>query len=185
MKVLVKVGDITKENVDAIVNSAHEHLLGGGGVDGAIHRAAGRGLLQECKGIFQKKTKFGDYIRCDTGEVHITKGYNLPAKYVIHTVGPRCVNGIAREIEEEKLMDCWLNSLNLAKENNLTSISFPSISTGAFMFPIRKAANIAMNAIEKHLNSGTTLENVNIVCFSEIDKNVYKAALENLVHENN
>jgi O-acetyl-ADP-ribose deacetylase (regulator of RNase III) len=182
MKVSIFVGDITKEKVDAIVNAANETLLGGGGVDGAIHRAAGRGLVQECMRIPEKKDRFGNYFRCDTGEVCITSGCHLPAKYVIHTVGPRCVNGIVREIEEDKLMDCWLNSLNLAKEKNFSSISFPSISTGAFLFPVDKAAYIAMSAIEKHLASGTTLENVNIVCFSEEDKNVYKAALDNLIH---
>jgi len=180
MKVNVKMGDIAEEAVDVIVNAAHEYLLGGGGVDGAIHRAAGPGLLQECMQIEEKEIK-GDTIRCDTGEVHITKGYNLPAKHVIHTVGPRCVNGVAGPEQQVGLRNCWRNSLKIAKEHGLKSISFPSIATGAFMFPLDQAATIAVEAVSSHAAAGTTLEEVNIVCFSGEDKAVYKQALENLL----
>jgi len=164
MKTKIKIikGDITKVKADAIVNAANKTLLGGGGVDGAIHRAAGPKLLEECK-------KLGG---CETGEVKITKGYNLPAKYVIHTVGSVWRRG--REDEEEKLASCYRNSLKLAVENNIKSIAFPSISTGAYGFPIEKAAPIALREIKKFLEENDAIKEVIFVLFSEKDFQIYQ-----------
>jgi len=164
MKTKIKIikGDITKVKADAIVNAANKTLLGGGGVDGAIHRAAGPKLLEECK-------KLGG---CETGEVKITKGYNLPAKYVIHTVGSVWRRG--REDEEEKLASCYRNSLKLAVENKIKSIAFPSISTGAYGFPIEKAAPIALREIKKFLEENDAIKEVIFVLFSEKDFQIYQ-----------
>lgn len=157
-------GDITKLEVDIIVNAANRSLLGGGGVDGAIHRKAGRELLEECK------TLGG----CNTGEAKITNGYNLPAKKVIHTVGPVYNNG--RYNEDELLKNCYLNSMKLAeeyrKENNLNTITiaFPCISTGVYRFPKDKASEIAINTIKEVNNSNIK---VIFVCFGEEDYNLY------------
>jgi O-acetyl-ADP-ribose deacetylase len=157
-RISIIIGDITKQNTEAIVNAANTSLLGGGGVDGAIHKAAGKELLEECK------TLNG----CPTGEAKITKGYNLKAKYVIHTVGPVWNGG--KYNEEEKLANCYRNSLLLAVKNKITSLSFPSISTGVYRFPIEKASGIALNEINSFLKNDKTLKSVVIVCF---DKNTY------------
>ena len=164
MKSKIKIikGDIVKVKVDAIVNAANKTLLGGGGVDGAIHRAAGPKLLEECK-------KLGG---CKTGEAKITKGYNLPAKYVIHTVGPVWQDG--EYGEEEKLAFCYRNSLKLAVKNKIKSIAFPSISTGAYGFPIEKAASIALREVRKFLEENDTIEEVIFVLFSEKDFQIYQ-----------
>ncbi len=155
------VGDITKLKVDAIVNAANKSLLGGGGVDGAIHRAAGHELLEECR------TLHG----CETGEAKITKGYKLPAKYVIHTVGP-VYSGKSRDAE--LLRNCYLNSLDLAKKNNLHEIAFPGISTGVYGYPKKDAAKVALKAIsdwfEKNSDYGMKITAVN---FSRADYEIY------------
>lgn len=164
MKGEIKIikGDITKVKAEAIVNAANKTLLGGGGVDGAIHRAAGPKLLEECK-------KLGG---CETGQAKITKGYNLPAKYVIHTVGPLWQGG--EYGEEEKLASCYRNSLKLAVKNKIKSIAFPSISTGAYSFPIEKAAPIALREVEKFLEENDFIKEVVFVLFSEKDFQIYQ-----------
>ncbi|MDH7603940.1 MAG: O-acetyl-ADP-ribose deacetylase [Melioribacter sp.] len=151
-------GDITKLKVDAIVNAANNSLLGGGGVDGAIHRAAGPMLLEECK-------KLGG---CPTGEAKITKGYNLPAKFVIHTVGPIWKGGNYNE--DELLSNCYKNSLKLALENGIKTIAFPSISTGAYRFPVEQASKIAFNTVMEFLQQHDKIEKVIFCCF---DDNTY------------
>ncbi len=158
-------GDITRQQVDAIVNAANTTLLGGGGVDGAIHRAAGPELLAECRGIGG----------CPTGEARITQGYRLPAKYVIHTVGPVWSGG--NRGEPGLLRNCYVNSLRLASEHGLRSIAFPSISTGAYRFPIEQAARIAVESVQEALGKPTSIELVRFVCFSVSDLAVYRRLL--------
>ena len=163
----IRQGDITRLAVDAIVNAANSSLLGGGGVDGAIHRAAGPGLLAECR------TLGG----CPTGEAKITGGYQLPARYVIHTVGPIWRGG--QQNEDELLASCYRNSLVLAAQHNLKSVAFPSISTGIYGFPIQRACRIALREIKHFLDNNTVVETVIAVCFSASDYNDYlKAAQE-------
>ncbi len=157
----VKIGDITKEHVDAIVNAANTGLLGGGGVDGAIHRAAGPKLLVECA------TLHG----CKTGGAKITKGYNLPAKFVIHTVGPVWHGG--NRNEDQLLTDCYRNSLKIAQENWINTIAFPAISTGVYRFPIDRAAQIAVGTIKENL-AGSKIKKVIFVCFDEANYKAYK-----------
>lgn len=158
-------GDITKLKVDAIVNAANTSLLGGGGVDGAIHRAAGKELLKECR------TLNG----CPTGEAKITKGYNLPAKYVIHTVGPVWNGG---KYEEENLLaSCYKNSLRLAIENKIKSIAFPAISTGVYRFPLELATKIAIREVKDFLSNNDTFEKIIFVCFDERTYNSYNKNL--------
>jgi len=156
-------GDITKIKADAIVNAANTTLLGGGGVDGAIHAAAGPELLEECR------TLGG----CETGQAKITGGHDLPARYIIHTVGPVWHGG--KSGEEELLGSCYRNSLELARKYSLRSIAFPSISTGAYRFPVDKAAKIAVAAVKKFITENPgVFEKVIFVLFSERDLDVYK-----------
>jgi len=155
-------GDITQLKVDAIVNAANSTLLGGGGVDGAIHRAAGPELLEECRKLRG----------CDTGNAKITAGYNLPARYVIHTVGP--IYGRAGGREKELLTGCYRRSLELAQHHQLKSIAFPSISTGAFGYPIDEASRIALETVKEVLEAGGPVERVIFVTFSDRDKKVYE-----------
>src|SRR5439155_24272864 len=158
-------GDITQLAIDAIVNAANSSLLGGGGVDGAIHAAAGPELLQECR------TLGG----CLTGQAKITKGYGLPARHVIHTVGPFWRGG--NDGEEEALASCYRNSLELAKLHKLAAIAFPSISTGAYRFPVERACRIALAEIKSFLAQNALPEKVNIVCFDRGTLDRYRQAL--------
>ena len=162
------LGDITRQKVEAIVNAANSSLLGGGGVDGAIHHAAGPQLLEECRGLGG----------CPTGDARITKGYKLPAKYVIHTVGPVWRGGHVKE--EDSLRNCYVNSLRLAAENQISTIAFPSISTGAYGFPIERAARIAVTTVADRLKSLSEIEKVTFVCFSRGDYNIYESELAKL-----
>ncbi len=155
-------GDITKLEVDAIVNAANKSLLGGGGVDGAIHRAAGPELLEETR------TLGG----CETGEAKITKGYRLPAKHVIHTVGPVWHGG--EKNEDELLANCYRNSLKLAVENGLKTIAFPAISTGAYGFPIERATRIALEQIRAFLEKDDSIQRVICCCFGKRDYEIYR-----------
>jgi O-acetyl-ADP-ribose deacetylase (regulator of RNase III) len=159
-------GDITRSDADAIVNAANCSLLGGGGVDGAIHRAAGPDLLKECR------TLGG----CKTGEAKITKGYDLKAKYVIHTPGP-VWHGSGRN-ESALLESCYRNCLKLASENGCRTVDFPSISTGVYHFPVDQAADIAVRTILGYLDEHPEIERVRMVCFDEGTKSAYERALQ-------
>ncbi len=160
-------GDITQLDVDVIVNAANKTLLGGGGVDGAIHRAAGPLLLEECRGLNG----------CQTGEAKITKGYNLPAKYVIHVVGP-----VYRGRPEDRILlaNCYRNSLSLADENNLSSIAFPAISCGVYGYPMNKACEIAVTVTADFLKQSGRKLKVFFVLFSASDLGIYKDFLQSI-----
>jgi len=159
-------GDITKLNVDAIVNAANKTLLGGGGVDGAIHRAAGPELLEECRGIGG----------CPTGEARITKGYNLPTKFIIHTVGPIWRGGHMDEIDH--LRNAYRNSLSLATSNNIETIAFPNISTGVYGFPKESAAEIAIKVAKEFISKNTLPKKVIFVCFDDENFEIYREKLK-------
>jgi len=160
-------GDITKLNVDAIVNAANNSLLGGGGVDGAIQRVAGKELLEECRLLKG----------CATGDAKVTKGYNLPAKFVIHTVGPIWSG---REDDALLLQSCYRKSLDLAVEKNVKSIAFPNISTGIYRFPKSDAADIAIETVHQFLNQNNFIEKVIFVVFDDENYQIYKEKLKKL-----
>ncbi len=161
-------GDITKQDTEAIVNAANRTLLGGGGVDGAIHRAGGPQILEECKRIGG----------CPTGEARITSGGRLKAEYVIHTVGPVYKDGTLGE--PELLANAYWNSMKVASENGIKSLSFPSISTGVYSYPIEKASQIALNTVKGYLNSIQDIPLVRFVLFGKPDYTVYETTLRNL-----
>ena len=158
-------GDITRQHVEAIVNAANTSLLGGGGVDGAIHRAAGPELLEECRKLNG----------CATGQAKITRGYRLPAKWVIHTVGPVWRDG--KHSEDELLASCYRSCFALVKEHALRTIAFPSISTGAYGYPIGEAARIALQAVASTLRAYPAIALVRFVLFSATDLATYEEAL--------
>lgn len=165
-RIILTHGDITKMEVDAIVNAANTRLLGGGGVDGAIHRAAGPGLLEECR------TLNG----CPTGSAKATKGYNLPAKYVIHAVGPVWRGG--HKNEAALLKGCYTTSLQIAKDLGCKTIAFPNISTGIYGYPKQQAAEIAIGAVKEFLESNDLPEKVYFVCFDEENYRIYEKLLD-------
>ncbi len=168
-KIIVIKGDITQLEVDAIANAANESLLGGGGVDGAIHRAAGPGLLAECR---QLKG-------CATGEAKITNGYNLPARWIIHTVGPVWAGGSYGE--DKLLAQCYRNCLALAEQHSIGTIAFPAISAGVYGFPIKRAAKIAVTEIKNFLARNTSIRQVILVGFGEEAYDFYSTALKEIV----
>lgn len=169
MKVLK--ADLTKIKVDAIVNAANSSLMGGGGVDGAIHAAGGPEILEECKKIIAKQGS------CKTGEAVITSAGKLPAKFVIHTVGPVWKGG--QHGEKQKLADCYFNSLKLAKKYNLLSIAFPNISTGVYGFPKEEAAKIAVKTVKDFIANENSLMEVLFVCYDQNNFNFIQAELNN------
>lgn len=160
--------DITKVDVDVIVNASNKSLLGGGGVDGAIHRAAGPDLLEECK------TLWG----CETGEAKITKGYNLKARYIIHTAGP--IYNKNKGYEAGQLMNCYRRSMELATQYGLISIAFPAISCGVYGYPIQEASRIALYTVYHYIKWDEVIKDVRFVLFSDNDFLIYAAALEDL-----
>jgi O-acetyl-ADP-ribose deacetylase (regulator of RNase III) len=166
-RVRVVVGDITKQDVEAIVNAANSSLLGGGGVDGAIHRAGGPEILEECREI--RRTRFPEGL--PTGEAVITTGGKLPALYVIHTVGP--IYGEHGGEEAELLANCYHNSLTLAVEKNLASVAFPAISTGVYGYPPQEAAVVSSRTIENFLATDRQLQEVRLVFFQTRDAEVF------------
>jgi O-acetyl-ADP-ribose deacetylase len=158
--------DITRLKADAIVNAANSSLLGGGGVDGAIHRAAGPGLLAECKSLHG----------CRVGEAKITKGYNLPATYIIHTVGPVYSCGTVEE--QQKLAACYSNSLKIAFQNNCRSVAFPNISTGVYGYPKKDAAEIAIREVQNFIEADSFFRNILFCCFDEENFLLYSRMLK-------
>jgi O-acetyl-ADP-ribose deacetylase (regulator of RNase III) len=170
-RIEIYVGDITRLKVDAIVNAANKTLLGGGGVDGAIHRAAGRELLEECK------TLGG----CETGEAKLTRGYKLPASYVIHTVGPVWQGG--NKDEPQLLRNCYWNSLQIAAEKKLKMVAFPAISTGVYRYPKKEAAEIAVKTIKDFLFSHPYPKKVYLVAFSQDMAQIYEEVFSQIETE--
>lgn len=175
VKICLIQGDITRQDSDAIVNAANSSLMGGGGVDGAIHRAGGSAILEECKKIVS------DHGRLPTGKAVITTGGNLKARYVIHTVGPVWYGG--KQGEAGLLKSAYRESLKLAESQNLKTVSFPSISTGAFGYPVEQAAKIALQTIIEFLHQGSRLEQVDFVLYDSATYKIYEKALQEVVKE--
>ncbi len=175
-KLVLKKGDITEEDTEAIVNAANPSLMGGGGVDGAIHAKGGPKILEECKKI--RETKYPDGL--PTGEAVITTGGNLKAKYVIHTVGPICLSGILDRERAELLRNAYYNSLKLAKEKGIKTVSFPSISTGAYRCPWKDSAKVALKTVVDFLKNENYIKEVRFVLFTDEIYNVYKEMLEEI-----
>ena len=167
-KIAILTGDITKIKVDAVVNAANSTLLGGGGVDGAIHRAGGPQILEQC-------IKIGG---CKTGEAVITTAGNLPSKYVIHTVGPVWNGG--KKNEAQLLESCYKNSLKIANDNSIKTIAFPNISTGVYRFPKEQAAQIAIRTVIEFLENNDSIEKVIFVCFDDENYNLYLSLINML-----
>lgn len=167
-RIAVIQGDITQQRVDAIVNAANNSLLGGSGVDGAIHRVAGPELLAECRQLHG----------CGTGEAKITKGYKLLAKWVIHTVGPVWEGG--NQGEDELLANCYRHSLAIAQQHQIKTIAFPGISTGVYRFPVERATQIAVREVQQFLASNNSLEQVIFVCFSQSAYDSYLQAVQQI-----
>jgi O-acetyl-ADP-ribose deacetylase len=170
-RIAIIQGDITTQKVDAIVNAANSSLLGGGGVDGAIHRAAGPGLDEECRRLKG----------CEKGEAKITKGYNLPARWVIHTVGPVWHGG--RKGEDEMLARCYQSCFNLADQHKIRTLAFPSISTGAYRFPVERASKIALREIKSALAKYPNIEKVSVVCFDKKTYDCYLTVSDEILEE--
>jgi len=167
-RIAVVEGDITQQAVDAIVNAANTTLLGGGGVDGAIHRAAGPELLAECRALGG----------CATGQARITKGYRLPAKWVIHTVGPVWRDG--KHGEDEMLASCYRSCFELVQQHGIRSVAFPSISTGAYGFPMERAARIAVKEAKLFLERNRSVERIQLVCFGKSAFDVHLRAVKDI-----
>lgn len=172
MTIEVHQGDITKLDVDAIVNAANERMLGGGGVDGAIHRAAGPELLEACRAVPEARPG----VRCPTGEARITPGFKLPARRVIHTAGPVWHGGDRGE--PEKLASCYRNSLALAAENGLRTVAFPAISCGVYGYPLEDATRVAVTIIREFLSQDNSVEEVTLVAFDASTAEAMRRALE-------
>jgi O-acetyl-ADP-ribose deacetylase (regulator of RNase III) len=170
-RIAIVEGDITELDVDAIVNAANKRMLGGGGVDGAIHRAAGPRLVEECRRVPEVRPG----VRCPTGEARLTGGHSLPARFVIHTVGPVWHGG--RHGEDEDLANCYRNSLSLAVGHGIRTIAFPAISTGVYGFPVDRAAQIAVREVRTFLNSHPEIEQVQLVCFGRAAYAAFETAL--------
>ena len=168
-------GDITRLEVDAIVNAANQAMLGGGGVDGAIHRAAGPELLEACRAVPQVRPR----VRCPTGDARLTPGFRLPAKYVVHTVGPVWNGGY--EHEPELLESCYRESLSLAAAHGARSIAFPAISCGVFRFPLAQACRIAVTTLQEELDAGADMDEVLLVGFSADVVEALQTALDDAI----
>lgn len=169
-QISLKKGDITTLKVDAIVNAANSSLMGGGGVDGAIHRKGGPQILEECKIIRREQGE------CKTGNAVYTSAGNLPAKYVIHTVGPIWDGG--KNDEPQLLSQCYINSLSIAEKLEIKSIAFPNISTGVYRFPKEQAAQIAIRSVKEFIEKGTPIEEIIFVCFDDDNYSIYTELLE-------
>lgn len=172
MSLRVVRGDITTLRMDCIVNAANERMLGGGGVDGTIHRAAGKELLGACRSVSEVRPG----VRCPTGEARITPGFNLPARFVIHTVGPVWQGGTHGE--PDLLMNCYMNSLLLANENGIQTIAFPNISTGVYGYPKDQAAEIAVSSVREFRRADKALEEIKFCCFDEENFRLYEKLLD-------